>query len=67
MESVEVLFSNLEFYDVATHEWKNLDGYQKKFVSKALEKIEVRGSEIGEPLGNKRNIDLTGYRKVKLR
>ena len=67
MESLKVLFSNLEFYDEAVREWRNLDGHQKKFVSKALEKIELRGSEIGEPLGNKRNIDLTGYRKVKLR
>ncbi|KGR74715.1 type II toxin-antitoxin system RelE family toxin [Ureibacillus sinduriensis] len=67
MEPLKDLFSNLEFYDEAVDEWQSLDGHQKKFVSKALEKIEALGNEIGEPLGNKRDVNLTGYRKVKLK
>lgn len=51
----------------AKEEWLNLDGHQKKFVSKALQRIEENGSDIGDALGKKRNIDLTGYRKVRLR
>ena len=31
----------------------NLDGHQKKFVSKAVQCIEEKGSEIGDALGKK--------------
>lgn len=60
-------FPNLIFWEEAKVEWFNLDGHQKKFVSKALQRIEENGADIGDALGKKRNIDLTGYRKVKLR
>lgn len=60
-------FPQLLFWEEAKKEWLKLDGHQKKFVSKALQRIEKSGAEIGEPLGKKRNIDLTGYHKVKLR
>lgn len=60
-------FPNLQFWEEAKKEWLNLDGHQKKYVSKALQRIEEKGAGIGDSLGKKRHIDLSGYRKVKLR
>lgn len=60
-------FPDLLFWDEAIKEWHNLDGHQKKFVSKALQRISESGATIGEALGSKHSIDLTGFRKVKLR
>lgn len=67
MKSKQDAFPNLLFWEEAKEEWFNLDGHQKKFVSKALQRIEENGADIGDALGKKRNIDLAGYRKVKLR
>lgn len=67
MSNANELFPKLDFWEDAEHDWANLDGHQKKYVSKALQRIEVNGANIGEPLNKKRNIDLTGYRKVKLK
>ncbi|MFY3790339.1 type II toxin-antitoxin system RelE/ParE family toxin [Ureibacillus sp. MALMAid1270] len=57
----------LEFFEDAKAEYETLDGSEKKYVMKALEKISERGDEIGDPLENKRGIILVGCRKVKLR
>lgn len=61
------LFQKLYFWDEAKNDLAVLDGHQKKFVYKALQRIETNGASIGEALSRKRNIDLTGYRKVKLK
>lgn len=61
------LFPKLQFWEEAKKDWAALDGHQKKFVSKALQRIEENAAHIGEALSKKRNIDLTGYRKVKLK
>lgn len=61
------LFPKLDFWEDASKDWLLLDGHQKRFVAKALKRIEENGANIGETLNKKRNIDLTGYRKVKLK
>lgn len=61
------LFPRLDFWEDAKTDWASLDGHQKKFVTKALQRIEVNANNIGEALSKKRQIDLTGYRKVKLK
>jgi len=53
----------VEFLPEAAHEFEALDGSLKKFASKQIEKIAER-PELGEALGNKMGIDLTGYRKI---
>lgn len=60
-------FPKLNFWEDAKTDWSALDGHQKKFVAKALQKIEENADGIGEVLSKKRHIDLTGYRKVKLK
>lgn len=66
MKNDNQMFSKLIFWDEAKNEWDKLEGHQRKFVMKALQRIEENGPNIGDPLGNKRNVDLSGYRKVKL-
>lgn len=57
----------IKFFEEAKAEYEALDGSEKKYVLKALEKISERGHEIGDPLENKRGINLAGCRKVKLK
>lgn len=57
----------VKFYEEAKEELHSLDGSEKLLVFKALSRIEERGDEIGDPLENKRGLNLTGCRKVKLK
>ena len=54
---------NVEFLPEAAREFEALDGSLKKLATKQIEKIAGR-PELGEPLGNRMGIDLTGYRKI---
>jgi mRNA interferase RelE/StbE len=54
---------NIEFIPEAKDDYKSLDGRIKKLVNKIMEKLE-ENPYIGEELGNKNNIDLTGYYKI---
>lgn len=47
MKSKQDEFPKLLFWEEAKKEWLNLDGHQKKFVSKALQRIEENSAEIG--------------------
>lgn len=67
MAQADELFPKLVFWEEAKKDWTALDGHQKKFVLKALMRIEENASAIGEALSKKRHVDLTGYRKVKLK
>lgn len=67
MSGERFLFPILDFWEDAIKDWNALDGHQKKFVAKALQKVEENAANIGEALSKKRNIDLTGFRKVKLK
>ena len=42
------MFSKLLFWDEAKNEWDNLEGHQRKFVMKALQRIEENGPNIGD-------------------
>jgi len=53
----------VEFIPEAAKEYKSLDGSIKKLVDKELEELE-KNPYLGEALGNKNNIDLTGYYKI---
>lgn len=53
----------VEFLPEAAQEFKSLDGSLKKMAAKQIDKL-VEGPEIGEPLGKRMGIDLTGYRKI---
>ena len=54
---------NIEFIAEAAKEYKSLDGSIKVLADKMLEKLE-KNPYLGEELGNKNNIDLTGYYKL---
>ena len=54
---------NIEFIHEAVIEYKALDGSIKIVADKILDKLE-KNPFIGEALGNKNNIDLTGYYKL---
>jgi len=53
----------IQFIIEAAKDYKNLDGSIKKLVDDKLEKLE-KNPYLGEELGNKNNIDLTGYYKI---
>ena len=54
---------NIKFIIEAAKDYKNLDGSIKKLVDDKLIKLE-KNPYLGEELGNKNNIDLTGYYKI---
>jgi mRNA interferase RelE/StbE len=47
----------------AAEDFRRLDGSVKKLVAKQLKKLET-SPHLGEPLGNLRGLDLTGYYKM---
>ena len=53
----------IEFIQESAIEYKSLDGSVKILADKILEKLE-KNPFLGEKLGNKNNIDLTGYYKL---
>jgi len=54
---------DIKFIPEAAKEYKSLDGSIKKLVDEKMEELE-KNPYLGEPLGNKNNIDLTGYYKI---
>jgi mRNA interferase RelE/StbE len=54
---------NLAFHKDAAEELKNLDGRERIAVLKQLKKIK-ENPKLGDDLGNKAGIDLTGYKKI---
>ena len=53
----------VEFLPEAAREFAALDGSLKKIAAKQIDKL-VERPELGEPLGKRMGIDLTGYRKI---
>jgi len=53
----------VEFLPEGAREFEALDGSLKKVAAKQIEKLAER-PELGEPLGKRMGIDLTGYRKI---
>ena len=53
----------IEFIQEAAIEYKSLDGSLKVMVDKILAKLE-KNPLLGKELGNRNNIDLTGYYKL---
>ena len=53
----------IEFIPEAIGDYKNLDGSIKKLVNKKLDELAEKPL-LGERLGNKHNIDLTGFYKT---
>ena len=53
----------IEFLPEAAQEFEALDGSLKKIAAKQIDKLAER-PELGEPLGKRMGIDLTGYRKI---
>lgn len=53
----------VEFLPDAAREFDALDGSLKKIAAKQIDKL-VERPELGEPLGKRMGIDLTGYRKI---
>jgi len=54
---------NIRFIPEAVKDYKSLGGTIKALVNKKIEKLK-EDAYIGERLGNKNNIDLTGYYKI---
>lgn len=54
---------NILFHPEAKKEFDGLDGSVRKVVLKQIQKLE-KIPTMGEPLGNKAGLDLTGYRKM---
>lgn len=57
----------IRFDPDAAREYKNLDKSIRSIVNKRLEELEYRADEIGKPLGNMRNIALSGCKELKLK
>jgi mRNA interferase RelE/StbE len=53
----------IEFITEAVEDYKKLDGSLKKIVNKKLEDLS-KNPYLGENLGNKFNVDLTGFYKI---
>ncbi|MBI3015518.1 MAG: type II toxin-antitoxin system RelE/ParE family toxin [Candidatus Tectomicrobia bacterium] len=53
----------IEFLPEAAREFEALDGSLKKIAAKQIDKL-LESPELGEPLGKRMGIDLTGYRKI---
>jgi len=53
----------VEFLSEAAQEFEALDGSLKKIAAKQIDKLAEK-PELGEPLGKRMGIDLTGYRKI---
>lgn len=53
----------IEFLPEAAREFEALDGSLKKIAAKQIDKL-VERPELGEPLGKRMGIDLTGYHKI---
>lgn len=53
----------VEFLPEAAREFEALEGSLKKVAVRQIDKIAER-PELGEPLGKRMGIDLTGYRKT---
>jgi mRNA interferase RelE/StbE len=53
----------VEFLPEAAREFEALDGSLKKIAAKQIDKLAER-PELGEPLGTRMGINLTGYRKM---
>jgi mRNA interferase RelE/StbE len=53
----------IQFIPEAAEDYTSLDGSIKKQVNEKLDKLK-ENPFIGESLGNKNNIDLTGYYKI---
>ena len=53
----------VEFLPAAAREFDALDGSLLRLAAKQIEKIS-ENPRLGEPLGNRLGVDLTGYRKV---
>jgi mRNA interferase RelE/StbE len=54
---------DIQFIPEAAKDYKLLDGSIKKLVNDKMEKLE-KNPYLGEALGNKNNIDLTGFYKI---
>ena len=54
---------DIKFIPEAEKDYKSLDGSIKKQVNEKIDKLKD-DAYIGEELGNKNNIDLTGYYKI---
>jgi mRNA interferase RelE/StbE len=53
----------VEFLPQAAREFDALDGSLRKIAAKQIDKLAER-PELGEPLGKRMGIDLTGYRRI---
>ena len=54
---------DIQFIPEAVKDYKLLDGSIKKIVNEKIEKLK-ENPFLGEPLGNKNNVDLTGFYKI---
>ena len=54
---------NIQFIPEAVRDYKSLDGSIRKLVNEKIDKLKD-DAYIGEELGNKNNIDLTGFYKI---
>jgi mRNA interferase RelE/StbE len=54
---------DIQFIPEAVNDYKSLDGSIKTLVNEKMDKLK-ENPFLGEALGNKNNIDLTGYYKI---
>ena len=54
---------NIQFIPEAARDYKSLDGNLKNLVNEKIDKLK-ENPFLGEALGNRNNIDLTGFYKI---
>lgn len=64
-EDIKKDFERIELIPEAAEEYKNLDGSVRKEVDKKFAKLD-ENPYLGLPLGNRNNMDLTGFYKLYL-
>jgi mRNA interferase RelE/StbE len=54
---------NIQFIPEAAKDYRSLDAYLRKLVNEKIDKLK-EDPFLGDALGNKNNIDLTGFYKI---
>lgn len=58
---------SVQFLEEAKKDYSNLSGDQRKLIDKGINRLEEKGDQIGDSLGNNQETKLLGAKKLKFR